>query len=133
MADWLIGNAGARHVVLISRRAKPTEDVRQRLLRWTKEGAEVRLMSCDVADANALHEVLAALRTERPICGMVHFAMVLDDMAMVKVDASVLARTLPSKVAGGKNLDRLTRRDRLDYFALFSLLATLIGNHGQST
>ena len=90
-------------------------------------------MCCDVADANALHEVLAALRTERPICGMVHSAMVLDDMAMVKVDASVLARTLPSKVAGGKNLDRLIRRDRLDYFALFSLLATLIGNHAQST
>ena len=104
MADWLIGNAGARHVVLISRRAKPTEDVRQRLLRWTKEGAEVRLMCCDVADANALHEVLAALRTERPICGMVHFAMVLDDMAMGKLDASVLARTCRPRSPGAKTL-----------------------------
>lgn len=132
VAEWLIGDAGARHVVLIGRRAEPSDDVRQRLLRWTEEGAEVRFVSCDVADTNALQETLAALRTERPLSGIIHSAMVLEDMPMTKVDATVLARTLPSKVAGGANLDLLTRTDRLDYFVLFSSLATLIGNHGQS-
>lgn len=133
VADWLIDDAGARHVVLISRRAEPSDDVRQRLRRWSEKGAEVRLVSCDVADAGALHGALAALRAERRISGVVHSAMVLDDMPMARVDASVLERTLPSKVAGGENLDRMTRDDRLDYFVLFSSLATLIGNHGQSS
>ena len=133
VADWLIGDAGARHVVLIGRRAEPSDDALLRHRRWRDEGAEVRFVSCDVADTNALQETLAALRTERPLSGIIHSAMVLEDMPMTKVDLAVLARTLPSKVAGGANLDLLTREDRLDYFVLFSSLATLIGNHGQSS
>jgi hypothetical protein len=114
VADWLIGDAGARHVVLIGRRAEPSDDALLRHRRWRDEGAEVRFVSCDVADTNALQETLAALRTERPLSGIIHSAMVLEDMPMTKVDL-------------------LTREDRLDYFVLFSSLATLIGNHGQSS
>ncbi|MCX7288615.1 MAG: acyltransferase domain-containing protein, partial [Rhodobacterales bacterium] len=132
VADWLIDDAGARHVVLISRRSELSDEVRDNLGRWSDKGAQVRLVSCDVADAGALQAALATLRTERPISGVIHSAMVLDDMPMSRVDGAVLARTLPSKVAGGENLDQLTRGDKLDYFVLFTSLATLIGNHGQS-
>jgi NADPH:quinone reductase-like Zn-dependent oxidoreductase/acyl carrier protein len=133
VAEWLICDAGARHVVLISRRAEPTSDLRQRLLRWAEEGARVQLVACDVAEADALQKTLAALRAERPLRGIIHSAMVLEDMPMTRVDAASLSRTLPAKVAGGANLDLLTRGDSLDYFVLFSSLATLIGNHGQSS
>lgn len=133
VADWLIQDAGARHVVLMGRKAAASDDLLIRLRRWKDHGAHVRLVACDVADAAALEQTLATLRAERRIAGIIHSAMVLDDMPMSRVDAAVLARTLPAKVAGGANLDRLTRGDDLDYFVLFSSLATLIGNHGQSS
>ena len=86
-------------------------------------------MACDVADPVALEAALADLR---PLAGVIHSAMVLEDMPMAALTDAVLARVLPAKVAGAAHLDRLTRQDGLDYFVLFSSMATLIGNHGQS-
>lgn len=132
VADWLISDAGARHLALVSRSAAISPDLASRLLRWRGQGAEVQVIACDVADAAALDRCLTALRAKRRIAGVIHSAMVLEDMPMARIDADVLARTLPAKVAGGENLDRLTRVDGLDYFVVFTSLATLIGNHGQS-
>ena len=131
LADWLVA-AGARSLALIGRRPMPSPAVAARLDRWRAAGVEIDIVGCDVADAAALEAALAQLRSRRPIVGLFHSAMVLEDMSLAAVNAEGLARTLPAKIAGAANLDRLTRGDALEQFVLFSSVATLIGNHGQA-
>lgn len=128
VAQWLI-DAGARRVVLMGRRAEPDAATAADIDRWTRRGAEVRVVACDVSDAT---QVAAALAQIGPLAGVVHSAMVLEDMPLAALTPEVLARVLPAKIAGATHLDRLTRGQALDYFVLFTSMATLIGNHGQS-
>ncbi len=128
VAEWLV-EAGARRIALMGRRADLTPEAEAARRRWQEKGVDLRIVACDVADAAALESALADLR---PLAGVIHSAMVLEDMPLAALTEAVLARVLPAKVAGATHLDQLTRSDRLDYFVLFSSMATLIGNHGQS-
>jgi phthiocerol/phenolphthiocerol synthesis type-I polyketide synthase C len=67
-----------------------------------------------------------------PIKGIVHAAMVLDDGLLRTLDQARIARVLRAKLEIGRNLDRLTRDDHLDYFWLYSSVTSLIGNPGQA-
>ena len=131
IAAWQI-DGGARAVALVGRRGEPSPEAAQRIAAWRADGVDVALVACDVADATALEAALTALRARRPLASVVHSAMVLDDMPLAALGAEVLARTLPAKIAGAANLDRLTRGDPIVHFVLFSSIATLIGNHGQA-
>ena len=128
VAQWLV-EAGARKIVLMGRRSEPDAAAAVDIDRWRRRGAEVRLVACDVSDGDAL---AAALDGIGPLAGVIHSAMVLEDMPLSALTPEVLARVLPAKVAGATHLDRLTRGMALDYFVLFTSMATLIGNHGQS-
>ena len=128
MAEWLVAS-GVRRLALMSRRGAVEGPAVEAIARWRRQGVEVRPIACDVADGVALEKALAELV---PLAGVIHSAMVLEDMPLSEVTAEVLQRVLPAKVAGAAHLDRLTRGMALDYFVLFSSMATLIGNHGQS-
>ncbi len=131
VAKWLV-RRGARRLVLVGRKAEPDDALADWIRRCGARGLSVELAACDVADEAALGALLERVRQTAPIAGIVHSAMVLDDMPMKDLTREGLARTLAAKVTGGSNLDRLSRQDRLDYFVLFSSIAALIGNHGQS-
>ncbi|MCB9993583.1 MAG: SDR family NAD(P)-dependent oxidoreductase [Hyphomicrobiaceae bacterium] len=131
VAEWLIAR-GARSVVLVGRNATPGPDAVERIAQWRAAGVDVTLAACDIADENALDALLEGLRAKGPIRGVFHSAMVLEDMPMSALTKESLRRTLPAKVSGAGNLDRLTRGDALDYFVLFSSVAAMFGNHGQS-
>ncbi len=129
--DWL-ARSGARKIALISRSGEPNQEANARILRLDELGLDVFTIACDVADKDALADVLADLRKKGPIKGIIHSAMVLDDMLISALDREALTKTMSAKVAGTENLDLLTRQDDLEYFVLFSSIATLIGNHGQA-
>ncbi len=131
LAEWLVG-AGAQRVALTGRSGKPDAATAERIARLIGRGAEVRAIACDVSDAGATAAMFANLRKEAPVKGVIHSAMVLDDMPIKDLTAEGLARTLPAKIAGIDNLDTATRADRLDHFVAFSSIATMIGNHGQA-
>jgi len=131
IARWLV-RRGARHLVLLGRTASPTGEAAAWIDRSRAAGVSVELAACDVADEAALGAVLEDIRTRAPIAGIVHSAMLLQDMPMKDLTPAVLEQGLAAKVSGGANLDRLTRQDDLGYFVLLSSISTLIGNHGQS-
>ncbi|WP_158241887.1 type I polyketide synthase [Tabrizicola sp. TH137] len=128
VAEWLVA-AGVRRLALMSRRGSAEGAAAEAVVRWQEQGVEVRPIACDVADEAALTRALGDLV---PLAGVIHSAMVLEDMPLAQVTGEVLERVLPAKVAGAAHLDRLTRGMGLQYFVLFSSMATLIGNHGQS-
>lgn len=69
---------GARHVVLLSRSAKVSEEIKKLMDFGEPLGASVHVKSCDAGDETSVKSVLQEIqKTLPPIRGIVHAAMVL--------------------------------------------------------
>ncbi len=131
-ARWLV-RQGARQLALLGRRGAETPGAAAALAAFAAEGVTAHAFACDVADEAQLGRVLAHVRrTQGPIAGVLHAAMVLDDAPLAALDAARFGAVLRPKLAGALALDRLTRDDRLQMFVLFSSVTTVIGTPGQA-
>jgi len=127
VARW-VARAGAEHVLLVSRRgqdAPGAEDLRAELV---AAGARVSFAACDVADREALADLLA----EFPPTAMFHTAGVLDDGVLDRLTPDRFATVLRAKAAGALALHELTAHMDLSAFVLFSSLAGTLGATGQA-
>ena len=132
VAQWLAAR-GAKHISLIGRRGADTPEASAVVQRLAAAGAEASIASVDVGDPDALGAFLAERRMAGPpLRGIIHAAGVIDDAAFGSQDWSRFERVLRPKVGGAQNLDRLTRTDPLDWFVMFSSVATLLGSPGQA-
>ena len=129
----VLANAGARHVVLVSRRGRVAESDTSILDGIRALGAAVHLRACDLGNVDETKAMLARIRRDLPpIRGIVHGAMVLDDVPVMGLDAARLDRVLRPKTWGAWNLSALTECDDLDFFVLQSSVAAALGAPGQS-
>ncbi len=130
VAAWMI-EQGARHLVLVGRRA-PSTNATALIQKMGEAGGDISVMSADVsvaADVDALFERIRA--DMPPLRGLVHAAGVLDNAPLVDLDADRLAKVLAPKVDGGWNLHHASVRERLDFFVLFSSAVSVLGSPGQ--
>ena len=96
-------------------------------------GSEVRYMPVDVRDSGALRGVLEEVRRGwGPITGIVHGAGVLADKLIADKTDEQFDRVLTTKVGGLRTLLAATEEDPLDTIVLFSSVAAVFGNAGQS-
>ena len=131
-ATWLVEH-GLGSLVLIGRRGAATPGAADAVAALEARGARVRVEACDIADEEALARVIASIERDLPpLKGVVHAAMVLDDALIANLDAGRLRRAIEPKVAGARNLHRLTLGLPLDHFVLYSSVTTVLGNPGQA-
>ncbi|HKO58101.1 MAG TPA: SDR family NAD(P)-dependent oxidoreductase [Thermoanaerobaculia bacterium] len=127
-AEHLAKSYQAR-LVLVGRSAPKPEALR----RLTDQGAEVLCLQGDVArleDAEAI--VREAKARFSAIHGVIHAAGVNRDALLIRKTREELDAVLAAKVYGTINIDRATRGEDLDWLVLFSSLAGVTGNPGQS-
>ena len=127
LAQRLIG-AGARHLVLMSRRSPSDIDEFS-----TDPNVTVEVVQADVSNTEDLTRAFAHIAaTLPPLRGVFHAAGVLDDGLLGQLTADRFERVLAPKVAGAWNLHQLTQDLPLDYFMLFSSVAAMLGSPGQA-
>ncbi|KAL8701231.1 MAG: hypothetical protein Q9224_000596 [Gallowayella concinna] len=129
LCDWFVSR-GARNVVLTSRNPKIDK-------RWLDQmkttGARIEVFANDITDRKALGALVAKIRDEfPPIAGIMHGAMVLEDTSFFEMSYETMQKVLKPKVLGCIYLDELFDDASLDFFILFSSLAAVSGNRGQS-
>jgi NAD(P)-dependent dehydrogenase (short-subunit alcohol dehydrogenase family)/acyl carrier protein len=130
VARWL-AQQGAGRLVLVGRRGV-TSEAAAVIEELRTSGIAVIAEALDISDETALSALLARLRVDGPpLRGVLHSAGVLDDAGLMQQDAQRFARVFAPKVQGSWLLDRLTRRDALDCFVLFSSVAGVLGSPGQ--
>ena len=130
LTQWLI-DQGARHLVLVGRRA-PSGSTEQYLRQLEATGAHITVAQADVTHAQQVTELLDEIaQTLPPLKGILHLAGVLDDGVLLRQDWQRFANVMAPKVLGAWNLHTQTHGASLDFFILFSSVASLLGSPGQ--
>jgi acyl transferase domain-containing protein len=133
VARHLVERHGARHLLLTSRRGPGTPGAAELAAGLEELGATVRIEACDAADRPALAALLASVPADRPLTGVLHSAGVLDDGVLTGQTPDRLARVLRPKTDAAWALHELTAGLPLRAFVLFSSVAGVLGNPGQTT
>jgi len=132
-ARWL-AQRGARHLLLVARRA-PTEVQATAIAELEALGCRVDVESLDVADAQAVRDLLARIAADgRPLHGIVHAAGVLDDGLLSNQTPERCAALAATKLGGALALDAASRElaPALEFFVCYSSVAGLLGSPGQA-
>jgi 1-acyl-sn-glycerol-3-phosphate acyltransferase len=131
VARWLV-DCGARHLVLMSRRGMPIPENQAALDALRASAAEVVIVAGDVSREADVRRMLDEIRTTLPpVRGIVHGAMVLDDVLVPQLTAERLEAVLAPKIGGAWNLHLLTAADDLDFFVMFSSGMSQLGTKWQ--
>ncbi|WP_437759558.1 SDR family NAD(P)-dependent oxidoreductase [Sorangium sp. So ce1389] len=125
-AGWLV-EQGARHLVLVGRRA-PSDEARAAIGALEAAGARVRAAQADVASDDEVRRLVAELgATMPPLRGVVHAAGLLDDHTLLELSEEHFRRVFAPKVHGAFNLHARTLDAPLDFFVMYSSIATTLG------
>jgi len=87
----------------------------------------------DVTHKASIESLIVHTRANLPpIGGVVNGAMVLEDSMFFDMSHETMQKVLRPKVNGSMYLDELFFNVDLEFFIMFSSLASIIGNRGQS-
>ncbi len=131
VARWLVEH-GARHLVLVGRHGA-TGAAARAVEGLERLGVRVLVACNDVADEAGMRGLMAEISaTLPPLRGVIHAAGVLADGLIERLTWDSFERVLAPKARGALLLQLLTRNLPLDFFVLFSSVASLFGAPGQS-
>ncbi|HKV32965.1 MAG TPA: KR domain-containing protein, partial [Pyrinomonadaceae bacterium] len=146
VARWMV-QQGARRLILMGRTPLPIRSVWNEvqpdssfasqinaIRRLEAMGASIHLAPVDVADETQLVSFLTTFEREGwpRIRGVIHAAGTLNDRTLFQQDADTFSATWGPKVVGSWLLHHLLPKDSLDFFILFSSVASLLGSPGQA-
>ena len=130
-AKWLV-KKGARNVVLVGRSGASTPEARSGVAEMEAAGANVVVAKADVSHESGLRQVLEKIESELPpLRGVIHSAMVLEDVFVTNMSTEQWQRVVAPKMLGAWNLHHLTLGCPLDFFVMYSSSSALVGNPGQ--
>lgn len=130
VAQWLVSQ-GAQHLLLLSRR-EPSAQSQAHVDKLKKAGATVTVAAADVSDFPQLQSVFSNIPAQYPLRGIIHAAGILDDGVLLNQTWARFEAVLQPKVTGAWNLHRLSQDQPLEFFVMFSSIASLLGSAGQS-
>ncbi|MEV0331075.1 type I polyketide synthase, partial [Micromonospora echinospora] len=131
MSRHLVTVHGVRHLILTSRRGRAASGVAELCADLEALGATVTVAACDVADRDAVAELLAGIPAAHPLTAVIHAAGVRDDGVISSLTPERMDDVLRPKVDAAWNLHELTADLDLKAFVSYSSLAATAGGPGQ--
>lgn len=131
IVKFLIEDAGCRHLILLAS-GPLSVDAAQWLegIRSVHSSTEIDLRFADLTDTSNTESFLSGLN--KPLQGIFHLAGINVDRPIANTDAEQLAKVIDAKLGGAWALHcYAARHSELEYFVLFSSLASLVPSPGQ--
>lgn len=131
IAKFLVMNYQAK-LVLVGR-SMLTEQGQQQLQQLTALSNQVEYLKGDVTDKADMQRIIETIHQKfGQLNGVFHCAGLTQDSFILKKDLANFSEVLAPKVTGTYYVDQFTQQEPLDYFVLFSSVASVLGNIGQS-
>lgn len=126
---WLSAK-NARHIAVISRNG--ANDATKEIFDQLNQTQIVEYFA-DVADAEQIQQAIEKIKNELPqLAGIIFAAGILDDGAFDNLSKQQFQNVIQLKANGAWNLHQLFQNNELDFFALYSSAAGIVGSPGQS-
>ncbi|OPF80931.1 hypothetical protein VT50_0210260 [Streptomyces antioxidans] len=123
---------GVRRLLLASRSGPAAPGAEALVRELDAAGAQVRVVACDMADRDAVRQLVAEVPATAPLCAVVHAAGVVDDGLVDALTPQRLDTVLGPKADGAWHLHEATADLPLTAFVLFSSAAGVLGAPGQA-
>ncbi|WP_433598127.1 type I polyketide synthase [Nocardia sp. CA-135953] len=131
VARHAVAHWGVRRLLLTSRSGPDAAGAGELARELRDAGAAVDVVACDVADAAAVRDLIAAVPTEEPLVGVIHAAGVGANGMIGSLTSEQVDQVLAPKVDGAWHLHEATCDLDLALFVLFSSEAGVLGGPGQ--
>ncbi|MCP4995666.1 MAG: SDR family NAD(P)-dependent oxidoreductase, partial [Gammaproteobacteria bacterium] len=144
---WITGGMGglgrilAQHILeqlpeitlILSGRSALDKARQQQLAAMNQNGQQVVYLPGDVSQQAEVEQIVQTIKAHYgPLKGIIHSAGVSQDSLLLNKTAQQIEAVLEPKVAGLINIDYVTQDEPLDFVVLFSSLAGVMGNIGQT-
>ena len=131
LARWL-ADRGAQHLVLAGRQGADSPGAAKFIAELRGMGAETLAVKADAGSPDDVKRLFAEIRaTGRPLKGVFHLAMVIDDALLSELTPERFATVMKPKALGAWLLHGETKAMDLDAFVMFSSASSIFGNPGQ--
>jgi len=131
ICTWMATH-GARNLVAISRNGLNSLEAHETYNAINTSSASLQVLKADARDRTAMATALANIRKTRPIKGVVNMAMLLGDAPLAEMQAWQWDLALRLKIDSSWILHEETLDDPLEFFILFSSIASVLGNRNQA-
>ncbi len=122
VAKWL-AKEGAKHLVLVGRNISHQIEI---------PNVTIEKISLDISQKTAVEALMRKFGKEWPeLKGIIHAAGVIDDAVISSQDWGKFEKVFAPKVQGSWNLHEASLNKALDFFVLFSSVASTLGSAGQ--
>lgn len=129
--EWMF-NKAARNFVIFSRH-KPEAENQAIIDKLRQCGANIFISQTDISEYKALAQLFSDIKTKMPpIKGVIDSVGVLSDGIFIQQTWHKFSDVLKPKVMGAWNLHLLTNDLSLDFFVMYSSIASLLGSAGQA-
>ena len=119
--------------VILTGRSQLSAQKRRILQSLCERSGAVEYEQLDVTDAQQVRQLIQRIMDEKKqLNGIIHAAGMRADNFILKKTSEEFSGVLEPKVAGTVNLDEASRQIALDFLALFSSAAAVMGNSGQA-
>lgn len=130
-AEYL-ADKGAGHLVLISRNEISSDNLKK-IEAIRKSGTDVITVKADITDKEKLKKIIDDIKSSgHPLKGIIQSAGLLDDGIIGNQNKDKFDRVMAPKILGSWYLGELTEEMDLDFFIMFSSIASMLGSAGQS-
>lgn len=128
---WLAERGAGR--VVINGRSAPSAETQAVLDQLSTDGTEITIVTGDIAEPTVARRAIDATRAGgRELRGVLHAAGVVEDATLNTLTPTLLERVWRGKAEGAWALHRSTVDVELDFFVVYSSVASLIGSPGQA-
>ena len=130
ICSWMVEH-GAKHMTILSRSGMKTSEAQETVAKLRALGASITVNKADACDRSQVEQAFLQAREKRAIKGVIHLAMLLADAPMATMTGEEWDRALRVKVDSSWIVHKETLKDSLDFFILFSSIASVLGNRNQ--
>ncbi|MCJ1377592.1 hypothetical protein MMC17_000687 [Xylographa soralifera] len=127
---WMVEN-GAKRIIAISRSGVKSDEARQTWKEINAMGITFEVIRADACDRKAVSEALAGIRKACAIKGIINMAMLLGDAPMAVMEGWQWDIALRLKIDSSWIMHEETLNDPLEFFIMFSSIASVLGNRNQ--
>ena len=131
VCSWMVAH-GAKKLVSISRKGLSSKEAQETFSTINASGVSLEVISADACDRAAVTDALDQIRKANPIKGIINMAMLLADAPLIDMVGWQWDRALRLKIDSSWILHEETLNDPLEFFIVYSSIASVLGNRNQA-